>query len=108
MNQLHERVMAKQLTTDYETYREIMDELVRPIESSGLDIDTLKRLYESKLVYLENLRVKCFLEINNGKASHFSMEDYQLILKAARDTEVHVKDLIMIAIMTNLERRKIS
>lgn len=39
-------------STDYDTYKEIMGELPKPIIADGLDLETLKRLYESKAVYL--------------------------------------------------------
>jgi hypothetical protein len=100
--------MRKDHATDYETYREIMGELLRPIEASGLDVDTLKRLYESKLVYLENLRVKCFYECNAPEPGHFTMEDYQLILGALKETQRHLHDLMLLAIMSHLERRNVS
>ena len=96
--------MRNQQSTDYNTYREIMGELLRPIEASGLDVDTLKRLYESKLVYLENLRVKCFLELN-GAGGHFTMEDYRLILRATSETNKHLRDLILVHITTKLKQR---
>jgi hypothetical protein len=97
--------------TDYETYREIMGELLRPIAAEGLDVDTLKRLYESKLVYLENLRVKCFIELNGGNKegpSHFKMDDYQLILQAVSETNRHLRELMLVAITNNLRRLKVS
>ena len=98
--------MRKDRCTDYETYREIMGELLRPIESHDLDVDTLKRLYESKLVYLENLRVKCFMEVNGqGTDSLFTMDDYRLILKALDETGRHLRDLILCAITTKLKQR---
>lgn len=100
--------MRKDRSTDYETYREIMGELLRPIESHDLDldVDTLKRLYESKLVYLENLRVQCFKEVNGqGQESLFTMDDYRLILKALDETNRHLRDLILCAITTKLKQR---
>ena len=100
--------MKKEQSTDYETYREIMDELLQPIQAEGLDVDTLKRLYESKLVYLENLRVRCFYELNGEQSGHFTMHDYQLILKAAKETNRHLRELILVAVSTKLELRKIS
>lgn len=100
--------MRNDRCTDYETYREIMGELLRPIEASGLDVDTLKRLYESKLVYLENLRVKCFIEVNAGKGGHFTMEDYQLILRALGETNKHLRELMLLAITHNLKKRNVS
>jgi hypothetical protein len=97
--------MQKDSATDYQTYHEIMDELLRPITAEGLDSDTLKRLYESKLVYLENLRTKCFVELNGEKPGRFSMEDYKLILEARRETQRHLRDLILVAMAENLAKR---
>lgn len=96
--------------TDYATYREIMDELLRPISGDGLDTDTLKRLYESKLVYLENLRIKCFKAINAPSSDkftkHFTSDDYCLIVKAISDTRGHLRHSMLLAISGNLSRRK--
>jgi hypothetical protein len=92
-------------SADYDTYREIMGELVRPIEAQGLDVDTLKRLYESKLVYLENLRVKCFVEVNGGSGGFFTMPDYELILRAVAETNRHLRDLILLAMTSQLKKR---
>ena len=103
--------MAVIPNTDYATYREIMDELLRPISSDGLDTDTLKRLYESKLVYLENLRIKCFRAINNPtldkNESYFTLDDYSLIVKAISDTRGHLRHSMLVAISGNLSRRKV-
>ena len=97
--------MRKASLTDFETYKEIMGELLQPISAQGLDPDTLKRLYESKLVYLENLRVKCFYEINSKGKTFFTIEDYNLILKALNETRKHIRDLILIVISNNLAKR---
>jgi len=97
--------MSGKKPTDYETYREIMGELLRPIEAQGLDLDTLKRLYESKLVYLENLRVKCFCEINLSAGGFYTMEDYRLILQALRETQKHIKTLVLAVITSRLQKR---
>ena len=94
--------------TDYATYKEIMGELLSPIVGQGLDVDTLKRLYESKAVYLENLRLKCFWEINTGRKSHFTKDDYILILKAIQETRQELRKLILIAVARNLAKRKVS
>jgi hypothetical protein len=100
--------MAKDFSQDYETYKEIMKDLLAPIAGTGLDQDTLKRLYESKLVYLKNLRVKAFQEINTraGGPSHFSMRDYELILNALKLTERHLHDLIILAVSHSLQTRQ--
>lgn len=101
--------MADFIATDYETYKEIMGELLSPIIAKGLDLDTLKRLYESKAVYLENLRVKCFWELNTNKdRTFFRQEDYVLILQAIQETRNQLRNLILCAITDNLARRKAS
>jgi lipase chaperone LimK len=93
---------------DYETYREIMGELLQPIDGEGLDTDTLKRLYESKMVYLENLRVRCFIEMNQPSSGFFTQEDYQLILTATQRTSSHLRELVLCAMTSGLARRKVS
>ncbi len=100
--------MRNNEATDYETYKEIMGDLLGPIQAVGLDADTLKRLYESKLVYLENLRIKCFYEINKNNESHFSVDDYQLIIQAVSETNKHLREIVLLAISDNLRKRKIS
>jgi hypothetical protein len=100
--------MKTPVITSYETYREIMGELLNPIMAQGLDADTLKRLYESKAVYLENLRIKCFVELNGKGTTHFNKDDYTLILTAIKKTREHLRKLIMLAVAENLSRRKVS
>ncbi len=98
-----------QQSTDYDTYREIMGDLVSPIRGDGLDWETLKRLYESKAVYLENLRIKCFTELNSQiGSSHFRWSDYHLITQALKDTRSAIKVTMRDAIFENLSRRKAS
>jgi hypothetical protein len=93
---------------DYDTYKEIMGELLRPIAADGLDDDTLRRLYESKLVYLQNLREKCFVAMNSSRATHFCAEDQQLIVTALHQTKAHLRELIILTIVGNISRRKVS
>ena len=95
--------MSHKPQTDYETYREIINDLMKPIASDGLDDDTIKRLYESKIVYLENLRVKCFRDMNSGKATHFSKDDYQLIIEAAKQARQHLRGVVLGAISNRLK-----
>ena len=95
-------------STEYETYREIMDELVKPIIADDLDAETLKNLYESKAVYLENLRIKCFTELNSNKSSHFNWDDYALIQRAIKEMRQHVRQLILIVVQDKLEKRLVS
>ena len=99
--------MAEYRATDYETYREIMGELIKPILADGLDAETLKSLYESKAVYLESLRVKCFKELNSEKrSSHFTWDDYHLVATAIKENHNHVRNLILVAVNEKLETRK--
>ena len=99
--------MAEYRATDYETYREIMGELIKPILAEGLDAETLKSLYESKAVYLENLRIKCFKELNSEKrTSHFTWDDYHLVVRAIKENHGHVRNLILVAVNEKLECRK--
>lgn len=100
--------MGDWVATDYQTYREIMDELVKPIIGEDLDPETLKNLYESKAVYLENLRLRCFSELNQGRATHFTWDDYRLILKAKDQTKSHVRQLILLVLRDKLAKRKVS
>ena len=95
-------------TIDYETYQEIMGELDSPIMVSGLDLEMVKRLYESKAVYLENLRIKCFCEINSESPTCFTNDDYLLILNAIKETKVHLRNLILLAVTNQLDERKAS
>ncbi len=99
--------MKKTKSIEYDTYREIMDELLLPIDAEGLDVDTLKRLYESKLVYLENLRTKCFREMNKGEMSFFTVKDYELVLSAIKSATHHLRSIVVVAVTKGLERRKI-
>jgi hypothetical protein len=94
--------MSHKPQTDFDTYREIMNDLMKPIASDGLDDDTVKRLYESKSVYLENLRVKCFRDMNSGRETHFTQDDYRLILEAARQTREHLRGVVLVAINNRL------
>lgn len=100
--------MGERHSTDYETYREIMGELIKPILAEGLDPETLKSLYESKAVYLENLRMKCFKEMNSQRESHFTWDDYRLILRAIEENHNHVRQLILVVVNEKLDRRKAS
>lgn len=98
--------MQKTPSTDYQTYREIMSELATPIHAEGLDADTLKRLYDSKLVYLENLRTKCFREMNLAKDSPFTSDDLQLIIGSIAQTKEHIAELVRHAVHVSLAKRR--
>ncbi len=93
---------------DYPTYREIMGDLLLPISGEGLDFDTLKRLCESKVVYLKNLRVKCFKETNSANGSHFTVEDQALIVEASVQASLQLRQVVLLAIADNLAKRQVS
>jgi len=99
-------VDSQMYATDYETYQEIMSDLLRPIEARSIAGEVLVRLYQSKLVYLENLRTKCFYEMNaafgEGK---FTSNDYALIVEAIRSTRANIKVAVLAAIEENIGRR---
>ena len=88
--------------TDYNTYKEIAHELMLPIEGNDLDVQTLKSLYESKLIYLKTLRLSCFREINGKKQTKFQLADYKNILKAIDKTNAHLHDLIVLAVSSSM------
>lgn len=100
--------MKHKAYADYETYLEVMEDLLTPIDGAGLDTETLKRLYESKHVYLENLRVKCFVALNAKDSGGFEEEDYELILSALKRTKKHIKDLIIATLSETMTKRKVS
>lgn len=95
--------------TDFETYQAIMHELQRPIDANAspeLDADTLKRLYQSKLVYLENLRIQCFRQMNRHREeSYFRKTDYELIVNAISDTHCHLRELVLNTLRNSLAAR---
>ena len=86
-------MMKESYATDYDTYSQIKWELHRPIQEDGLDFETMLRLYESKRLYLERLRVKCFLAINMVGVTAFTLQDYSYILIALQTTKERVKQL---------------
>ena len=99
--------MSRSSVIDYETYCEIMSDLMSPIDDSGLDKETLKCLYESKLIYLENLRMKCFHEINSHRQGPFSSQDLSLIISALEQTKEHLRDLVIVSLSHAISRQKI-
>ena len=91
--------------SDYNTYKEIMGELLNPIEGYDLDDDTLTRLYESKLIYLENLRTKCFKQINSSSVqSSFTTDDYNLIMEAISNTRAYIRGVVLNIITKNITK----
>ena len=88
---------------DYDTYIEISEDLLNPIVGEGLDLDTLKRLYMSKLVYLNNLRKQCFMDINKLNST-FSSSDLAHITGAIQFTNTHIRELVLKSVKDALQR----
>lgn len=88
---------------DYATYLEISEDLQCPIIAEGLDLDTLKRLYLSKLVYLKNLRRQCFLDVN-GIEPVFQTADLKLITDAIDCTNSHIRNLVLNSLEDTLSK----
>ncbi len=91
---------------DYETFKEIEPELLRPILGDGLDYDTLRKLYESKIVYLSHLRSRCFMEINQNMSPDFKPDDLATIVRALNLTQEHVRLLVLTAMQESLAKRR--
>ncbi len=91
---------------DYETFKEIEPELLRPILGDGLDYETLRKLYESKIVYLSHLRTRCFVEINQSETPDFKPEDLATIVRALALTRGHVRSLVLTAMQESLGKRR--
>ena len=91
-------------STEYSIYQEILDDLLKPIIHDGLDDETLRRLYESKLVYLQNLRTKCFREVNAARTGTFTSNDFRLIIEALELTRTHLSVHTKQTIHKNLNR----
>lgn len=85
----------------YKLYSEIKQELHCPIPKQDRTWEDLRDLYESKLSYLERLRVVCFEDMNSQTAD-FSIQDYQHILQAIQFTKEHLASLVRLAIMETL------
>ena len=79
---------------DYNTYCQIKDDLPLPIFNAEVDKETLKRLYDSKLFYLEHLRTTCFKAMNKNTSSNFTVEDYSFILYSIENTKKYLNDLV--------------
>lgn len=95
--------MSKETHTDYETFMQIRAEILCPIADSGLDVVTLRSLHESKLVYLNQLRVQCFHSLNTPAPKDlYSMSDYQLIMQAIHSTKKQLRELMLGAISSAL------
>ena len=91
---------------DYETFKEIEPELLRPILGEGLDYETLRKLYESKIVYLSHLRSRCFMEINRNMSPDFKPDDLATIVRALALTQEHVRLLVLTAMQESLAKRR--
>jgi hypothetical protein len=96
----------------YELYKELVDELLTPIEPS-LDLNVRYELYVSKLVYLENLQEQCFRSVNSGvqsapptksRCKTFSTSDLQTIQDAISATNDFMRETILEALESRLSR----
>jgi hypothetical protein len=92
------------MSDDYKNYREIMDQLLNPIEGKSLDDQTLLQLYESKLVYLENLRARAFFASNRPDQGFFTPKDQQLIIEAIATTKLHLRDAVVFSIKKRIQK----
>lgn len=94
----------------YEFYRELVEELLSPIEPE-LDAHVRYELYLSKLVYLENLQEQCFRSVNSGRAAAeqctmveqrekacFTPQDLRTIRQAIDATHGHLRATILEAL----------
>lgn len=94
--------------SSFEFYREIVDELLSPIDLS-LEPQVRYELYLSKLVYLENLREQCFRSVNKKsmeRVNSFSGEDLQTIQNAIVATHQFLRDTILEDLHNRIERIK--
>lgn len=91
---------------EYRIYRKVFEELARPLDVSGLDIETIIKLYKSKLIYLENLRLRCFNHINHrvpsGSVSCFNGHDLSFIIYAQKETKLHLRQVYLSGIRHHL------
>jgi len=90
----------------YELYKELVDELLTPIEHS-LDLNVRYELYLSKIVYLENLQTQCFRSRNRSrqqKKNKFSGEDLTIIRDAIASTHKFMRETILEALELRLSK----
>lgn len=90
----------------YELYKELVDELMAPIESS-LDCHVRYELYLSKLVYLENLQEQCFRSINSSQSQAsqpFAADDLSTIQSAISSTHDFMRETILEALENSFSR----
>lgn len=86
--------MGNKQWASYQSYQRIKVDLHQKIDDTGLDAMTLKRLYESKLVYLEELRRTCFRSLNSAEESSFTPDDLGFIITGIRITRSHLRALV--------------
>lgn len=102
---------AQRATGDisYQLYRELMEELLAPLEPT-LDVNVRYELYQSKLIYLENLQEQCFRTVNKrpaGSATHnddFTPQDMKTINSAITSTHNFMRSTILEALNLRLSR----
>ncbi|MEY4065812.1 MAG: hypothetical protein RIR26_2020 [Pseudomonadota bacterium] len=91
----------------YQLYCELLEELLEPIEPT-LDLNTRYELYQSKLIYLENLQEQCFRSVNRNSNGHsqmhddFTSQDLQTIKTAITSTHAFMRSTILEALNLRL------
>lgn len=105
------RVQQSTSELSYELYKELLEELLAPIEQT-LDLNVQYELYLSKLVYLENLQQQCFRSINigsscfyEGQSNSFSQTDLATIQEAITSTHEYIRRTILNALEERLNSR---
>lgn len=104
---MNERPFAQEPSEiSYELYKELVDELLTPIEQS-LDLNVRYELYLSKIVYLENLQTQCFRSLNSSNKNSknkFSGDDLTIIHNAIASTHNYMRETILEALELRLSK----
>lgn len=94
----------------YDLYKELVDELMSPIEAS-MDSHVRYELYLSKLCYLENLQEQCFRSVNSKNSNcgsktedSFTADDLNTIRKAISSTHDYLRATILEALDQRLSQ----
>jgi hypothetical protein len=89
-------IFPQDTKVSYELYRELAGELCAPIDDVNMGLELRHELYLSKLVYLQNLQVQCFKNINSSQQKDclYDVSDLENIYHAIQVTEEFLKDTI--------------
>lgn len=89
---------------NYDLYRDIADDLSSQVDQK-LEPEVRYELYQSKLVYLTNLQIQCFKQINlAGSKSQFQNSDLANIILAIEMTHKQMRDTVLEAMDKCLAR----